>query len=64
MSTVPGMCSVGHCETLAIGERGTAVLSKIWKEQNQSAFTPLPGGVKTSFTSLNEPPGVGPPLIT
>jgi hypothetical protein len=64
MSTVPGTCSVGHRETLAIGECGAAVLSKVWKGQNQSAFALPPGGIKTSFRSLKDPPRLGPPLMT
>ena len=51
-------------EAQSIGEVGTALQSKIREEGNQSAFTLLPGGIKTSFKSLKEPPGVGPPPMT
>lgn len=63
MSTVPDICSMECREARSIGEHETATLSKVRKEWNQSAFTLLPGGIKTSFRSLKDPPGTGPPLI-
>ncbi len=51
-------------EARSIGVSVTAVPSKIREEWNQLTFTLIPGGVKTSFRSLKEPPGVGPPPMT
>ncbi len=64
MILVPHAYSNECREARSIEEMDTALRSKRQEGWNQSAFTLVPGGVNTSFRSLKDPPGVGPPLMT